>query len=760
MLLSRKRGAKGTATILALCLAAGAAAQSIPATVNTPSVALRQGEPGAPYINTWLVLGTFDNDAHNAGLERDFIGESAAAPHDGDAASGNTWQYFDDRLFSRNLDDYADLYSYFKVKLNQAVAAQVAYAHAYCFSPRLQSVQLRVGADTSFKAWLNGVAVVASANSGPDRLLTDPGLAHLNSGRDYIVVPVTLQSGWNRLLLKVANREAGRFGFYARLTTPEGEAVPDLVYSIGGGEWALKISTRSMPEAQSGDLPVAYREWPYFDARPDREKLLEMGRNRPGPGGQQAAVIPGIGVGFSYNPSLGMQASPFQLSAQGGSAPYRWTLTAGELPAGLRFEPDGVLHGTPTRSASLGNYAFSVEVRDAEGHSAERIFSLTLRERPNRWIERARLIALIHGPERLPKEDIATFAHLMKRQGYALAMPIAYNNGDMLFRWPGAYGRKHTGEDWIGIYKTALEKKGIGFGMYLGNLNVPGSPDFSVNQMVLVIEEAMRRYHPKAFWFDWLGLDGTALDALFSVIRSYDPDTLVILNGSERMSNGDWDILSFEGWQAWGGERAWQMWPVRFPWPKQNTPESWRLAVEPAFAEAGGAASDWQELLRIQLSLIGEGFIANMDHSAMLPGSKAQHMDDMVLVKLHRQMAQWANPKGAASLIEAYTNVDPGPLEPAPWGYNTINPARDTLYLIALENPRGKTGLPLVGDLIVGPIAGRVKTVMLMNRDLSLPFAQRAKADGSILAIDLKGVVADHVATIFKVILEAPLAGQ
>jgi hypothetical protein len=35
------------------------------------------------------------------------------------------------------------------------------------------------------------------------------------------VAPVTLQSGWNRLLLKVANREAGRFGFYARLTTPK-----------------------------------------------------------------------------------------------------------------------------------------------------------------------------------------------------------------------------------------------------------------------------------------------------------------------------------------------------------------------------------------------------------------------------------------------------------------------------------------------------------------------------------------------------------
>ena len=756
MLLICKQGTKGAFAILALCLAAVAAAQSITATVNTPSVAPRQGEPGAPYINTWLVLGTFDNNAQNAGFERDLIGESTAAPHDGNVAGGKTWRYFDDRLYSRNLDDYADLYSYFKLKLNQSVAAKVAYAHVYCFNPRVQSVQLRIGADTSFKAWLNGISVIASANSGPDRLVTDPRLAHLNSGRDYIVVPVILQSGWNRLLLKIANREAGRFGFYARLTTPEGESVPDLVFSTGGGEGALKIATRAMPEAHTGDLPVAYREWPYFDARPERGRLLEMGAGQPGPGGQQPAFIPGIGVGFSYNASLGMQASPFQLTAQGGSAPYRWTQTAGELPAGLSLAADGVLRGTPARGARLGNYAFSVEVRDAEGHAAQRAFSLTLRERPNRWVERARLTALIHGPEKLPREDMAAFAHLMKRQGYALAMPIAYNNGDMLFRWPSEYGKKHTDENWIGIYKAALEKEGIGFGMYMGNLNVPGSADFSVNQMILVVEEAMRRYHPKAFWFDWLGMDGTALDSLFSVIRSYDPDTLIFLNGSERMSNGDWDILSFEGWQAWGGERSWQMWPVRFPWPKQNTPEGWRLAVDPAFTESGGATSDWQEMLRIQLSLIGEGFIANMDHSAILPGSKAQRMAGMVLMKLHNQMAQWANPEGAPSLIEAYTKVDPGPLAPAFWGYNTINVDRDALYLIALQNPRGKSGLPVIGDLIVGPIPGQVKAVTLMNRNTSLPFTQRTMAEGTILTIELKGVVADPVATIFKVVMAAP----
>ena len=353
MLAACKQGVKGILLVLGMVLAAAVCAQPAIPILNLPSVAVRQGEPGAPYINTWLVLGTFDNDAHNTGLEREFIDEPSSAPQDGDGVRGKTWRYFDDRLFSRNLDDYVDLYSYFKLKLGQSAAAKVAYAHVYCFSARAQQVQLRIGADTSFKAWLNGVPAVASRRSGPDQLVTDPALAHLNSGRDYIVVSVALRSGWNRLLLKVANREEGRFGFYARLTTAEGEAVPDLVFSTGGGEGALTIATRAMPQARTGDLPFAYREWPYFDARPDRKSLLRMGQSQPGPGVQQPASIPGIGVGFSYNPSLGMQASPFQLTAQGGSAPYRWTQTAGELPAGLKLEADGTVHGTPARASRL-----------------------------------------------------------------------------------------------------------------------------------------------------------------------------------------------------------------------------------------------------------------------------------------------------------------------------------------------------------------------------------------------------------------------
>jgi hypothetical protein len=65
----------------------------------------------------------------------------------------------DDRLFSRNYDDYQDLFSYFKVKRGEPIAAKVAYAHVYVHSLNSQTAQLRVGADNMFKAWLNGLPV-------------------------------------------------------------------------------------------------------------------------------------------------------------------------------------------------------------------------------------------------------------------------------------------------------------------------------------------------------------------------------------------------------------------------------------------------------------------------------------------------------------------------------------------------------------------------------------------------------------------------
>ncbi len=56
------------------------------------------------------------------------------------------------------------------------------------------------------------------------------------------------------------------------------------------------------------------------------------------------AVPPELLVSAPYN---------FQLRATGGTPPYRWTVTEGKLPPGLKLDPAGLLSGTPTTTTPL-----------------------------------------------------------------------------------------------------------------------------------------------------------------------------------------------------------------------------------------------------------------------------------------------------------------------------------------------------------------------------------------------------------------------
>lgn len=678
----------------------------------------------APYINTWLVAGTFENARDNAGFEHDWIGETSVEPRESMGSAGQPWRYFDDRLFSRNYDDYQDFFSYFRIKRNESVRAKVAYAHVYVHSLQEQPVELRIGADNEFKAWLNGEPAAASAESLPER--------------DQSITNVTLQQGWNRLLLKIGNQEEGRFGFYARLTGPHGQAVHGITYAVNPPDSDLAISTKAMIDAGTGALPTAWREWSYVGAR-----LAE------------ASGWPPFEPSWLRKPEIAMHASDFAFLAEGGTPPYRWTMTEGALPEGLVLREDGVLEGTPSKAAALGEYTFSASVTDASGRSAARDFTVALKERPNKWYEEARLTALIHRPEAMPETGFDEFADLMQRQGYGIGMTISYNNGRYKYRWPSIYEPGNEHGILLGRYKAALEKRGIKFGMYIGNLD--GDNHGGSNGALLLVEDAVRRFQPAAFWFDWAGWDGVSLDAIYSMIKTCNPETLVILNGIPTMSNGDWDIICLEGWGSWG-DRIWDKWPFDFAWPKKHTVESWRLVADPAFEYSEGVEPDWQEYLRLQIALIGDGFVANIDHSPTIRtgveenGGRLASLDDSVVLEAHRKMADWANPEGLPPLHESYTRVNPGPLAVADWGYNTINLARDTIYLHMLTTPYGKTGMPQAATLAVGPLAQTVSSVICMNSGKPVLFEQ----NGAEVVLHLTDIAADPVDTILKLSLAGP----
>ena len=694
-------------------------------------------DPPPSFINTWLILGPFDNDTQDGGFKRRWIAEDSAQPSVNQQDAEHKWMYFDDRLFSRNYDDYQDLYSYFHIKLKGSAGQNVVYAHTYVFSPKTQKARLRLGADSGCAAWVNG------------RKVTDEkGITWQKDSSNSVI---ELKQGWNSLLLKIANRDNGRLGFYARLCRVSGKPFSDLLYSVNPPGEPLAVDSQEMPHIGSAPLPVGWREWPYVGAHPDPNVIC--------PPGETDSILDQ----FTKNVGLLLSASDFQLLASGGKPPYQWSLAGEkELPPGLSLSADGRITGTIADCAALKTYPFTVRVSDSVASHATKDLAIQVQERPNKWFEVARLVGLAHAPELTPASEFEPLAKLMKAQGYGLVMPISWNNGDAKFRWPSIYAPdRDVKEDIVGAYKAALENEGIKFGMYMGNLNIPNAP-FRPDQQNLMVEDAIRRYRPAALWFDWAGLDGEALDSLYSMIRSLDPNLLIILNGHIRGSNGDWDELVFEAWGAWG-KRTFDptTWPVPVPWPKKHSPESWRLMIQPDAPAPLNGESNWMDYLGVAISLIGEGFVADIDHSVTLASHKGRlkTLMDSPLMLYHQQMADWANPMGLPPLYLSYTQVNPGPLTSSAWGYNTINLKRDTIYIHMLKNPRGKTGMPSDGTMTVGPVEQKVKAVTWMNAGQPLTFSQRGTSTDRTITIDLSMVKADAVDTILKVELDSPLPG-
>ncbi|NIR46798.1 MAG: DUF2961 domain-containing protein [Gemmatimonadetes bacterium] len=85
----------------------------------------------------------------------------------------------------------------------------VAYAQAFLFAPDAREATLMLGADDAHVLWLNGERV--SERQG----------RHV-SVADEIAVPVQLERGWNRVLLKLADLDGG-WAFLLRVADPTGE---------------------------------------------------------------------------------------------------------------------------------------------------------------------------------------------------------------------------------------------------------------------------------------------------------------------------------------------------------------------------------------------------------------------------------------------------------------------------------------------------------------------------------------------------------
>lgn len=159
---------------------------------------------GIIHENNWYVLGPFDNFA-GIGYNTEYISEETTS-FDPKKQYDTTdeqisWKEFSDDV----LDGFIDL-----ADENHFVF----YAWTTITSPVEQKAQIRYGSDTQTKIWLNGDLLLEKKKHQPADL-------------DDIIIPVTLKSGINSLLVKIGN-DRNKSGFYLRVTDSDGKPIDNL----------------------------------------------------------------------------------------------------------------------------------------------------------------------------------------------------------------------------------------------------------------------------------------------------------------------------------------------------------------------------------------------------------------------------------------------------------------------------------------------------------------------------------------------------
>ncbi len=168
--------------------------------------------PELGFIEPWKIIGAFDND-QGRGLLAEHPPESSI---DFDAEVRGRlmpvrWRDARPAMDRTGLVVLPDL-----VSPNRW---SVAYLLTQVHSDEPRDVQLRITTPDSMRLWVNGALVAEQERIG--------GWA-----TDNLVVPIRLEAGWNRVLVKSAHRDRGSWVFGARITDADGEPVDGLRYDV------------------------------------------------------------------------------------------------------------------------------------------------------------------------------------------------------------------------------------------------------------------------------------------------------------------------------------------------------------------------------------------------------------------------------------------------------------------------------------------------------------------------------------------------
>jgi cysteine-rich repeat protein len=188
-----------------------------PTLPNGPNPVLPWDTSNQGLVQSWLILGPFTTGTTPGRCEPspdDFTGlsDADAAPALGDTVGGLTW--FTDLRWPEESATFW-FTDYFSVG-----APRENYAFVWVNSPDARDATLAIGADDGYTLWLNGgVEQVIDSCQGVNA--------------DQFTVDVTLNQGWNRLLIKVYD-QGGGWGLVLRFRDLAGAPMTDLGLSIGG----------------------------------------------------------------------------------------------------------------------------------------------------------------------------------------------------------------------------------------------------------------------------------------------------------------------------------------------------------------------------------------------------------------------------------------------------------------------------------------------------------------------------------------------
>lgn len=161
-------------------------------------------------IDQWMLIGPFENISAS-GYDKVYPPETEFAPektYPGRNEIPAKWF----KLPMARRDRWVDFTRFY------AQRNSVFYGNTFVYSPKKQTVQIRIGTSGFLRAFRN------------DQLIIDV-FEERNNDLDNYIVEVELQEGWNRLLLKCGYAEISACNFLARITDAQGNKIEGIRYS-------------------------------------------------------------------------------------------------------------------------------------------------------------------------------------------------------------------------------------------------------------------------------------------------------------------------------------------------------------------------------------------------------------------------------------------------------------------------------------------------------------------------------------------------